>query len=172
MYVSTFSKILFPSARIGFMAVPQKLGQDFAKLKRIASRQNEHLLQKTLALWMKSGGFERHLRRVRRAYEERLVKMVETMEKLKPHYSQISWQTPDGGMAIWLDIGEDSLTFAQRAKNQSILVYPEQGYSFQQQPGSHLRLGFSGQTPAENTAGLKALVSCLRRQPERQPLHL
>ncbi|MGZ3769406.1 MAG: MocR-like pyridoxine biosynthesis transcription factor PdxR [Bdellovibrio sp.] len=163
MYVSTFSKVLFPSARIGFMAVPKKLGGELAKLKRISSRQNEHLLQKALALWMASGGFERHLRRVRRAYELRLASMVKSLEQLKSEHSQISWRTPDGGMAIWLNTGENSSKLAERAKEERILVYPEQHYFSDDKSGKHLRLGFSGQTPVENAAGLKALSLCFKK---------
>lgn len=157
MYVSTFSKILFPSARIGFMAVPKTLEKELAKLKRISSRQNEHLLQKSLSLWMASGGFERHLRRVRRAYELRLGSMLTALEQIKNEHPRISWRTPDGGMAIWLDTGENSSKLAAKAKDEKILVYPEQNYHFSGKPGTHLRLGFSGQTPSENAAGLKAL---------------
>lgn len=162
MYVSTFSKVLFPSARVGFMAVPGSLGKELAKLKRISSRQNEHLLQKALSLWMASGGFERHLRRVRRAYELRLESMVTTLEQLKTEHPRLSWRTPDGGMAIWLDTGEDSSKLAARAKEVKIVVYPEQNFLFSGKAGTHLRLGFSGQTPSENSAGLKALSLVLK----------
>ena len=163
LYVSTFSKILFPSARIGFLAVPSALGKELAKLKRISSRQNEHLLQKTVALWMASGGFERHLRRVRRAYEERLNSVNLVLNNLKTIHPQIHWQIPDGGMAIWLDTGEDSKKLTERARQKGVLVYPEQNYSLNNKPGTHLRLGFSGQTPAENRSGLKALFSVLKK---------
>jgi GntR family transcriptional regulator / MocR family aminotransferase len=163
LYVSTFSKILFPSARLGFLAVPSALGRELAKLKRISSRQNESLLQKSLSLWMGSGGFERHLRRVRRAYALRLQAMVTTLEQIKTDHPKLSWRTPDGGMAIWLDTGEDSSKLAARAKEEKIIVYPEQNYLFNGKPGTHLRLGFSGQTPQENTAGLKALSLILKK---------
>lgn len=157
MYVSTFSKILFPSARMGFMAVPHALGKELAKLKRISSRQNEHILQKSLSLWMISGGFERHLRRVRRAYELRLQSVVDVLSQLKAEHPKISWRTPDGGMAIWLDTGMNSTLLAARARDMGILVYPEQNYLLSGKAGTHLRLGFSGQTPSENAAGLRAL---------------
>lgn len=162
LYVSTFSKVLFPSARLGFMAVPNSLGTELAKLKRISSRQNEHLMQKALSLWMASGGFERHLRRVRRTYEIRLLAMIDVLEQLKTDHAKLSWRAPDGGMAIWLNIGENSTSLSKRAKSSLILVYPEQTYRMDSQAGSHLRLGFSGQTPSENAAGLRALSLMLK----------
>lgn len=162
MYVSTFSKVLFPSARIGFMAVPKSIGNELAKLKRISSRQNEHLMQKALSLWMGSGGFERHLRRVRRAYEIRLFTMIDVLGQLKTEHEKLSWRTPDGGMAIWLNTGENSTSLATRAKSSKILIYPEQNYQIDGKAGTHLRLGFSGQTPSENADGLRALSFLLK----------
>lgn len=163
MYVSTFSKILFPSARLGFMAVPPAIGKEIAKLKRISSRQNEQILQKALSLWMISGGFERHLGRVRRAYELRLKTMDEILSEIKMDHPKISWNIPDGGMALWLNTGENSSSLAMRAREKKILLHPEKNFLLDSKDGTHLRLGFSGQTPAENIAGLKALSIILRK---------
>jgi GntR family transcriptional regulator/MocR family aminotransferase len=162
LYVSTFSKILFPSARLGFVAVPDKLGQELAKLKRISSRQNESILQNAIAFWMESGGFEKHLRRMRRAYEQRLISLTETLSEFKNRNHHISWDTPDGGMALWLDINRDSERIAKRAAEIGVRVYPESNYQVEKSIGNHLRIGFSGQTPEENEAGLKKLFSVFR----------
>lgn len=159
LYVSTFSKILFPSARVGFMAVPRRIGDEIARLKRISSRQNESLLQETIARWMESGGFERHLRRMRRTYDERLRAMIDTLTEIKSDHPGISWTNPNGGMALWLNTGIDSEKLARRARENGVLVYPEANYLVEAGAGTHLRLGFSGQTPAENRAGLQALFS-------------
>ncbi len=89
--------------------------------------------------------------------------MLTTLGQVKTEHPQISWRTPDGGMAIWLDAGENSSKLAARAIEERILVYPEQNYLLSGKTGRHLRLGFSGQTPAENAAGLKALSLVLKR---------
>jgi GntR family transcriptional regulator/MocR family aminotransferase len=166
LYVSTFSKILFPSARVGFMAIPAELAREVVKLKRISSRQNEQLIQDAIAGWMASGGFERHLRKMRRTYDERRTEMLEDLLNFKKKYPQIAWQDPDGGMALWLNLSCDSFQFAEVAKRHGIYVNPEANYRLDQHPGTHLRLGFSGQTPLENRAGLNVLFkifsSCRR----------
>lgn len=157
LYVSTFSKVLFPSARVGFMAVPATIGKEIAKLKKISSRQNEQILQDAIARWMKEGGFERHLRRMRRIYEERCNSFLKDLERLHNVYPQISWIVPDGGMALWLDVKSDSKRLAEAAQKRKILVSSESQFRWDGKPGTHLRLGFSGQTPAENAKGLEAL---------------
>ena len=160
LYVSTFSKVLFPTARTGFMAVPEKIGLEAQKLKRISSRQNEPLMQETIAKWMESGGLERHLRRMRRAYAERLDRLIQDLEVYKMHHD-ISWHKPDGGMALWLNIGVNSHSFANKALDK-VMLNPENIYRLDDKIGTHLRLGFSGQTVSENSAGLEALFSALK----------
>jgi len=64
-------------------------------------------------------------------------------------------------MALWLDLGRDSDAAAARALAAGVLVNPESRYRLDRQCGTHVRLGFTGQTPAENRAGLKALFSAI-----------
>ncbi|HEU5399583.1 MAG TPA: PLP-dependent aminotransferase family protein, partial [Gammaproteobacteria bacterium] len=66
IYISTLSKVMFPSMRIGFLAVPEALYHPLASLRTIITRQNSTLVQDAVARWMDGGGFERHLRRMRR----------------------------------------------------------------------------------------------------------
>jgi GntR family transcriptional regulator/MocR family aminotransferase len=161
LYVSTFSKILFPSARVGFMAVPQFLASEVSKLKRISSRQNEQIMQDAIARWMLSGGFEKHLRKMRRTYDHRRLSFVQDLENLQAQCPQLDWITPGGGMALWLNTGEDAHRLADRARQQKINVYPETLYQVKPSYGTHLRLGFTGQTEAENREGLKALAKLM-----------
>jgi len=163
LYVSTFSKILFPSARLGFMAVPPKVAKEIAKLKRISSRQNEPILQEAVARWMEDGGFERHLRRMRRTYEERRNAMLDTLEVLRARHKrhEMSWIAPDGGMALWMDVGQSSKRVAAQADQENISINPELRFRLDGRVGTHIRLGFSGQTPDENRRGLEALFSIL-----------
>lgn len=161
LYVSTFSKILFPSSRVGFMAVPNKIGTEVAKLKRISSRQNEQTIQAAIAKWMAEGGFERHLRRMRRTYEDRRNAIVNDLIQMQKSHPKISWTEPDGGMALWLDVAIDSTKFSEILKKKSILVNPESAFRIDKKPGTHFRLGFSGYTPLENRASLDAMFKCI-----------
>ena len=158
LYVSTFSKILFPSARLGFMAVPPAIAHEVGKLKRISSRQNEGLMQDAVARWMEDGGFERHLRKMRKTYGERCLSMCRDLERLKRAHPELEWTTPDGGMAVWVDFHRDSRALAARAEKSGVLVQGEYRYRLDGRAGTHLRLGFSGQTPRENHAGLEELA--------------
>ncbi|MGZ3787158.1 MAG: MocR-like pyridoxine biosynthesis transcription factor PdxR [Bacteriovorax sp.] len=162
LYVSTFSKILFPSARVGFMAVPLKIGNEIAKLKRISSRQNEHLLQASIANWLASGEFEKHLRKMRRTYHERRDALIGDLEHFQKKHPELTWASPDGGMAIWIDMKTNSSLIAEKARKLSIYVTPEKNFRLDGKDGTNLRLGFTGQTCEENRKGLEKLFSLLQ----------
>jgi GntR family transcriptional regulator/MocR family aminotransferase len=71
IYVSTFSKVLFPALRVGYVVLPQELVVPFAVAKSVTDRYTATFLQGVLADFIADGHFDRHLRRVRRAVGER-----------------------------------------------------------------------------------------------------
>jgi GntR family transcriptional regulator / MocR family aminotransferase len=159
LYISTFSKILFPSARVGFMSVPQNIAEQVTQLKRMSSRQNEHILQASIALWMKSGGFEKHLRKMRRTYAERCRQFAGDLEVHREKFERLRWVVPDGGMALWLNLGQNTSKLAKKLKDHSIMLLPESLYRLDQKEGTHARMGFTGFTPKENQFALRRLFS-------------
>lgn len=161
IYVSTFSKVLFPSARIGFMAVPRALASPLASYRRIVSRQNETVLQDALARWMRAGGFERHLRKMRRRYDERRICIADSLTRARKAGLPLQWRTPDGGMAIWVDVGVDADRFAARAAKTGVYVQSGSFYSMNKSPSRHIRFGFANQAPAEIERGMELLFKAM-----------
>lgn len=163
IYASTFSKVMFPSMRIGFLAVPQALYQPLLNLRAIITRQNSVFLQDAVARWMDNGGFERHLRRMRRVYQERRDALVETLTAAKARGLPLEWADPDGGMALWLDCGADADAVTHLAATAGVFVTPESMYRCG--PGgsnSHLRLGYASQAPDEIRAGARLLLKAIK----------
>ncbi len=158
LYVSTFSKVLFPSARLGFTALPPAVAARLKVLKRLATRQNDGILQDTVARWMRDGGFERHLRRMRRCYEERRDAMLGAIERLRAQGLPLTWKEPDGGMAVWLGVGCNADAVVQSARALGVFAASESTFRLggRAEP-RHLRLGFANQTPRELELGMKKL---------------
>jgi GntR family transcriptional regulator/MocR family aminotransferase len=98
---------------------------------------------------------------MRRTYEDRKSSMLADLIEIKESHPKISWTDPDGGMALWLNLNQDSLRISQLARSKGIYINPESNYCLQTYRGTHLRLGFSGQSPNENRAGLNALSKLL-----------
>ncbi|HEY1890785.1 MAG TPA: PLP-dependent aminotransferase family protein [Steroidobacteraceae bacterium] len=174
IYTSTLSKIMFPSMRLGFLAVPEAIYEPLVNLRAVMTRQNNIFLQDAVARWIDNGGFERHLRRMRRVYQERRDALVEALSAGRAGGLPLDWSVPDGGMALWLNCGVDSDAVTREAKARKVLVNPESHYRFAAtRPGTHLRLGYASQTTQEIRVGadrlLEAIAAVCRVNPPRPP---
>lgn len=90
-YVGTFSKVLYPSLRIGYVILPPDMVGRFAAAKELADRQQSTLLQATLAAFIREGHFERHLARMRRLYARRQTALVSALNR---HLGDRVWRDP------------------------------------------------------------------------------
>jgi GntR family transcriptional regulator/MocR family aminotransferase len=173
IYASTLSKVMFPSMRIGFLAVPEPLYQPLLNLRSIITRQNSVILQDAVARWMDNGGFERHLRRMRRVYLERRDALVAALNKGKQQGLPLDWVVPDGGMALWLNCGVDADAVSQKAAEAGVFVTPESMYRCGPHgDNTHLRLGYASQAPDDIAAGIallnQAVSGVAGQEPKRQ----
>ena len=159
LYVSTFSKVLFPAARLGFAVVPETLARPLRDLKKVVSRQNDTLAQETLARWMEVGGFERHLRRMRRVYAQRMDLMMDALAKEShEHGVELEVKRPDGGMSLWASLGCGDAELASAAAENGVGVMAGSAWRLDGKRGRHLRLGFASSNPEEIAEGVHRLV--------------
>ena len=80
IYIGTFSKVLFPALRIGYLVVPPGLVKFFAQAKRLVDRHSSLLEQCVLADFIIEGHLERHLRRMRTLYNQRRQALVTSLK--------------------------------------------------------------------------------------------
>jgi GntR family transcriptional regulator / MocR family aminotransferase len=80
LYVGTFSKILFPALRLGYLVVPPALTGVFERAKWLTDRHTPTLEQRALADFISEGYLERHLRRMRTLYDQRRQKLVSALQ--------------------------------------------------------------------------------------------
>ncbi|MCJ8321435.1 MAG: PLP-dependent aminotransferase family protein [Colwellia sp.] len=162
IYISTFSKIMFPGARIGFIAVNKSLAQAVAEYRLLICHKGNVLMQSALSRWMKSGEFERHLRRVTRKYQQRRDHAVQLLSK----ESIFNFEVPDGGMALWLKITNEEISargLVAKAKKQGIYLQHEGDFQLNDEVNSdsYLRLGFASmdeETFAQGIALIKNII--------------
>jgi GntR family transcriptional regulator/MocR family aminotransferase len=141
------------------MAVPPEVFPRLSGLKRVVSRQNDLLIQDAVARWMRSGGFERHLRRTRRCYEERRDVLLDCLENARS--LGIEGEAPDGGMAVWAKTRTDSARIAERARKAGIWVGHEAEFRVRGERARGLRLAFARHSPAEIRAGIAQLLELI-----------
>ena len=167
IYMSTFSKIMFPGARIGILAVNKNLAKAVAEYRMMICHKGNVFMQMALAKWMQSGGFERHLRRMTRANMLRRDHAVACLQD----YDCFEFGIPDGGMALWVKVVETklkntSLNTAELAKQALELgVYMQHEKHYHTHPqhnrNNHLRIGYAGMTESQFSKGITLIASLI-----------
>lgn len=89
IYVGSFSKALSPQLRLGYLVLPHALAQAFRHAKLISDRHSTLWDQHVLASFIENGGYERHVRRLRRENERRRDTLLEAVKKYLPGRGEI-----------------------------------------------------------------------------------
>ena len=113
IYTGTFSKVLFPSLRLGYAVVPDALLDRFIELKHLSDDHLPLVDQATLALFLESGGFYSHIRRCRREYAARQSLFLDLFKRTD---LPLTFENTDGGMNVvgFLPDGSDDAAWSQR----------------------------------------------------------
>ena len=148
IYIGTFSKVLFPSLRIGYMVVPPDLVDRFVAVRFSMDIFPPYLYQEVLADFMRQGHFGRHIRRMRQLYAERRAVLVRSLRAEFGDTIEIHGAEAGMHLAITLPPGTNDRDIAARAAESRIWVWPlsPSYYGEKSRPG--LVLGF-GSTPAD-----------------------
>jgi GntR family transcriptional regulator / MocR family aminotransferase len=161
VYVGSFSKTLFPALRLGFMIVPRDIKEHFLAVRRSSDIHPPRLDQGVLADFMLGGHYERHLRRMRSAYRERL-EAVEEAAKRRCAGALRLRPTRTGLHAVADLIGLDAVRVFEEAASRGVEVMPLSAYYFSRvRAPAALVLGFGAVRPDSIDAGMQKLAAAL-----------
>lgn len=165
IYLGTFSKVLFPALRLGYIVLPPQLVHSFERAKSIIDRGAPTLTQAAIADFITEGHFERHLRRLRKAYGERRSALVAALEQQLA--GVVSYSGEPAGLHIMLSLPPqtDEQKLIYQAHQAGVRVYPGATYHLSPQPNPTILLGFSGLTATDITTGIQRLAHCLNPAP-------
>jgi GntR family transcriptional regulator/MocR family aminotransferase len=168
IYLSTFSKIMFPGARIGIMAVSKAMAKAVTEYRLMICHKSNVLMQAALAKWMSNGGFERHLRRATRLNLQRRDHAISVLKK----YDCFEFDIPDGGMALWVKLKQSKNVnqaapsaqyLAEKCHQMSIYVQHEKQFQLNKnnEGDNYIRLGFAGMSEGKFADGIELLANSL-----------
>jgi GntR family transcriptional regulator / MocR family aminotransferase len=119
IYIGTFSKVLFPALRLGFLILPLELVDAFKTVRSLVDMHPPVLDQAVIADFIGEGHMALHLRRMRKRYAERRASLLETARHLP-----LEVIAPEAGLhcVAWLPDGMDDRALVQRAAEGVDLV--------------------------------------------------
>lgn len=123
IYLGTFSKVLFPSLRLGYAVLPEALVAPFCGLRVLIDRHPPSADQHVLAAFIQEGYLERHIRRIRNVYAENRRYLIDMIERYIPkHLGYL--QAGDQGMhmVLWLAHYMDDRKIAQAVLDAGIAI--------------------------------------------------
>jgi GntR family transcriptional regulator/MocR family aminotransferase len=106
IYTGTLSKMLFPSLRLGYIVIPSDLVERFAAVRQSMDICPSHASQAILAAFIREGHFTRHIRNMRRVYDERRRALVEEIERQLGSSCKI--MGTEAGMHLTLLLGDET----------------------------------------------------------------
>jgi len=161
IYLGSFSKTLFPALRLGFLIVPANLRETFVAARRGIDHHPPTLDQVVLADFMAGGHFERHLRRMRAAYRERLEAMTTAADRFCR--GAVTIRPVRAGLHVVADLhGVEASTVCREAALRELEVMPLSAYGARRRTYANaLVLGFASLPPDGLIDGMKRLAAAI-----------
>ena len=164
IYLGTFSKVMFPGVRLGYMVVPDRLLDAFLKIRTLIDAHPSSIAQAALADFIEEGHLAGHIRRMRLLYAERQAGLIEA---LKDTSGRLTLTPADAGMHLVgrLDPADDDRAIANAAERIGVQAPALSTYFLSQPTASGLVLGYAGvdvETIKSTAAALAGAIETVR----------
>lgn len=160
VYLGTFSKVLSPALRVGYVVAPAALRERLIGLKTIADYHTSWPVQRALAFFLRSGDLERHLRRMRRVYARKREVLVRELDAARA-VARVGGL--EAGFHIHLELDERlaAAEVARLARERGVRVDTLAPFYVADAAPDGLLLGYGGLEPAQIVRGTRVLVEIM-----------
>ncbi len=158
LYVGTFSKVVFPGLRVGWIAAPREALARLVAVQRVSSLTGNSLAQAMVARFCSLGLYDAHLRRVHKVYRRRMQAMLKGLAEHMP--PGVEWTQPTGGYTLWVRAGasrEDERAFHDRLLRDGVKVSAGSFYFRAAPQNIHFRLSIACLSEAQIAEGCRRL---------------
>jgi DNA-binding transcriptional MocR family regulator len=161
LHCGSFSKSLAPGYRVGW-CVPGRFRQAVERAKLMTSIATSVPAQEGIAEYLRQGGYDRHLRQLRRRFEENRTQLAAAVQSHFPRGTRMT--QPEGGYFIWVELPErcDAMTLHRRAVKEGISIAPGAIFTVSQRFPNALRLNHGHPWDARMAAAVARLGELAR----------
>jgi len=164
IYVSTFSKMLMPGLRVGFIVADGPVYESLLNFKRLSDLATSTLIQRALDAYMTVGRYQTYLHRSCQIFRARRDAMLDAIGRHLP--KSVSFETPKGGLFIWLQLPKSfsAIDLLPIACKEGVSFAPGNSFFIDGVSGEDwIRLNFASQPVDDIEEGIKRLGTALRR---------
>lgn len=161
LYIGTFSKMLFPALRIGYLVLPQHLVALFRKAKWLCDRQLPLLEQQVLADFIQGGHLEQHIRRMRSLYDRRRQAIVSALKHHFGHQAIIMGEQAGIHVMVKLQTAFADQTVVERAAQVGVGLISAQSHYLASARTGEFIFGYAEMPVEKIELGINRLAQCL-----------
>jgi 2-aminoadipate transaminase len=165
VYLGSFSKILAPGLRLGFIVAPTSLHPKLLQAKQAADLHSPSFNQRMVSEVMKGGFLDRHVPTIRALYKSQRDAMLAALQREMQGLG-VEWNSPDGGMFLWarLPQGASAIDLLPKAVEKGVAFVPGAPFYAAHPDLRTLRLSFVTASVQQIDTGIAALAAAIREQ--------
>ena len=164
IYVGTFSKVMFPALRLGYVVVPRDLVPAFSAARDAADIFSSTLYQAVLTDFIREGHFARHIRRMRMLYMERRRALVNAIQIQMGDMTEVIGAEAGMHLVVLLPRGTDDVAVSRKAAQRGISAMPLSVCYSKAPTRGGLVLGYGGANAHQIHDGIRKLRICVQGQ--------
>ncbi len=162
IYLGSFSKVLAPGLRLGYVIAPRELCPKLLQAKQAADLHTPGYNQRMVHAVIENGFLDTHVPKIRALYALHRDAMRAALERHMP--TSCRWNEPHGGMFFWVTLpeGVDAVAMLPRAVDEGVAYVPGASFYASQPHMNTMRLSFVTSTPEQIDLGVAAIARVLR----------
>ncbi|WP_066271956.1 aminotransferase-like domain-containing protein [Hydrogenophaga palleronii] len=165
LYLGSFSKVLAPGLRLGFIVAPKAVYPKLLQAKQAADLHTPGFNQRMVAEVIKGGFLERHVPTIRALYKSQCGAMLASL-KQEMQGLDVQWNSPDGGMFLWVRLpeGMSAIDLLPHAVDKGVAFVPGAAFYADEPDARTLRLSFVTASVEQIRIGIAALAQAVRER--------
>jgi GntR family transcriptional regulator / MocR family aminotransferase len=161
IYVGTFSKVMFPALRLGYVVVPKDLMDAFSTARDATDQFSSTLYQAVMTDFIREGHFARHIRRMRVLYKARRTALVEAIQAELRDKLEVIGAEAGMHLVALLPPSVNDVTISKKAAEMGISAMPLSSCYLKSKGRPGLVLGYGGTDAQQIRDGMRKLAMCI-----------